>query len=602
MEKEPSGKKSSLLDKSIDFIFSKDIRKYLILILIIGIILRFYAVNNITTVADEMIHSVHAMDIIKSGVINHQNESPAWSYLTDIAYKLFGVSAFSSRFLSFLFGSLSILLVYLLGKELFNEKVGVIASFLLAVSSFHLRYALMEMDETLIFFLLLGFYFFIKEFKITKKISYLSIIFLGVSILIKPIALPYIASFVLCVLYYFRASEDRKEVIKKNKKRTLYSFLILLAFTLPILAYNFILYKQKGIVDVIFSRFLKISPEIYSGLQGYDKGFVFSELFTLAPKFLLDTFLKLDPLLFILGILGIFVILFNNEYKSGRGLLLFHLVPIIFLLGTSLLPTHFVPFMLLLSLSSAVFLVSASEKLKSKIKPAMLISIALIIILITNLFIILPYISSRSAMFNVRDFAVHEVQQQDIVVVDSRIYRGRIAWMFNDKSYIEASLFPKLMEINNNLTSKSVQTTLYFVECAADDCGWGTIKDQPEFNQSMEDMASFFKANSQAMKTFIGGGGIGEDKTPNMIIYKTAIVFHPELYPTVYGTHEWFYYPVRWQGTDWYDKYTPNGIFQELFNNIGKAMLWLAVILALLSPLVILKELFIPNKSLWKKK
>lgn len=602
MEKEQV-KGQSILDKSIDFLFSKDIRKYLILILILGIILRFYAVTNITTVADEMIHSVHAIDIIKSGVINHQNESPAWSYLTDIAYRIFGVNAFSSRFLSFFFGSLSILLVYLLGKELFNEKIGVIASFLLAISSYHLRYALMEMDETLIFFLLLGFYFFIKEFKITKKISYLSIVFLGVSILIKPIALPYIASFVLCVLYYFRASEDRKEVINKNKKRTLHSILILFAFTLPILAYNYILYSQKGIVDVIFSRFLGINQDIYASLQGYDKGFEFTDLFLNGPKFLFDVFLKLDPVLFVLGILGILLIISkNSEYKSGRGLIIFFLIPFIFLLGTSLLPTHFVPFVLLLSLSSAVFLVFISEKLKDKVKPSMLISLVLLLVLITNLFIIVPYISSRSAMFNVRDFAVHDVQQQDIVVADGRIYRGRIAWMFNDKSYIEASLFPKLMEINNNLTTKTVQTTLYYVECAADDCGWGTIKDQPEFNQSMEDMASFFKANSQAMKTFIGGGGIGEDKTPNMIIYKTVINFHPELYTTIYGTHEWFYYPVRWQGKDWYDKYTPDGIFQELFNNIGKAMLWLAVIIGLLSPLVILKELFIPNKKIWKKK
>lgn len=601
MEKEQV-KGQSIIDKSIDFLFSKDIRKYLILILILGVILRFYAVNNITTIADEMIHSVHAMDIIKSGVINHQNESPAWSYLTDIAYKLFGVNAFSARFLSFFFGSLSILLVYLLGKELFNEKIGVISAFLLAVSSYHLRYALMEMDETLIFFLLLGFYFFIKEFKISKKISYLSIIFLGVSILIKPIALPYIASFVLCIIYYFTTAEDRKEVMKKNKKRTLYSILILFAFTLPILAYNYILYNQKGIVDVIFSRFLKISPEIYSGLQGYDKGFVFSELFTLAPKFVVQTFMKLDPILFILGILGIFVILFNKEYKSGKGLLLFHLIPLIFLMGTSLLQTHFVPFTLLLSLSSAVFIVSISEKLKEKIKPKFLISIILIIVLIANLFIIVPYLSSRSAMFNVRDFAVHEVQGNDLVVADGRIYRGRIAWMFNDKNYIEASILPKLMDVNNNLTSGTIQTNLYYVECAADDCGWGTIKDQPEFNQSMEEMASFFKSNSQAMRVFNGGGGQGEDLGPYMIIYKTSILIHPEIYSIIQDTHEWFYYPVRWAKNDWYDKYTPEGPFQELFNNLGRFVLWLAVVLALLSPILILKELFIPNKTLWKKK
>jgi 4-amino-4-deoxy-L-arabinose transferase-like glycosyltransferase len=595
MEKEQA-KGQSILDKSIDFIFSKDIRKYLIIILILGVILRFYAVSNITTIADEMIHGVHSIDIIKSGVINHQNESPAWSYLTDIAYKIFGVNAFSSRFLSFFFGSLTILLVYLLGKEIFNEKIGVLASFFLAISSYHLRYALMEMDEALIFFLLLGFYFFIKEFKISKKISYLSVLFFGVSILIKPISLPYIASFVLCIIYYFLTSEERKEIIKKNKKRTLYSILILFAFTLPILAYNYILYKQKGIVDVIFSRFLGINQDIYAGLQGYDKSFVLSEIFTLAPKFIFETFIKLDPILFVFGILGIIYIIFDKNYKSGRGLLLFHLVPLLFLMGTSLLQTHFVPFTALLSITSAVFVFSIIDKFK--IKSSVVIPFALIIMLISNLFIILPYISSRSAMFNVRDFAVSDVQQNDIVVADGRIYRGRIAWTFNDKNYIEASLFPQLMEINNNLTSRTIQINLYYVECAADDCGWGTIKDQPEFNQSMEDITSFFKTNSQAMKVFNGGGGIGEDKGPYIVVYKSSVFVHPEIYPILANTHDWFYYPVRWAKNDWYDKYTPDGLFQELFNNVGKFMLWAAVILALLSPLLILRELFAPQKSL----
>jgi mannosyltransferase len=46
---------------------------------------------------------------------------------------LFGISEFSTRLLSALFGTISVLLIYLVGKELFSEKVGLISALLLAI-------------------------------------------------------------------------------------------------------------------------------------------------------------------------------------------------------------------------------------------------------------------------------------------------------------------------------------------------------------------------------------------------------------------------------------------------------------------------------------
>src|SRR3989344_3278747 len=232
----------SLLDKSIDFLFAPGMIKYLLIAFILGTILRFIVASNVSVLADEMLHGPHAMNIISSGVINLQNQSPAWFYLTDIAYKLFGVNAIGGRFLSFFFGSLTILVIYLIGKELYNKKVAVISSILLAFSAFTIRYTLMEMDLAMIFFILFGFYFFVKKIREKNEISYLAIVCLSVAVLIKAIAIPFLASFVLYIIYLSSKRTDRKIFLKKNTKRILISAGIILLVISPVLAYNIILY------------------------------------------------------------------------------------------------------------------------------------------------------------------------------------------------------------------------------------------------------------------------------------------------------------------------------------------------------------------------
>ena len=96
-------KKIPFLDKVIDFIFSKDERKLLLLIFIFGLILRFIVTSNITPVADEMVHGVHAIGASKLAPLSTLTQGPIWFYLTDYAYRIFGVHLFTARFLSLLF-------------------------------------------------------------------------------------------------------------------------------------------------------------------------------------------------------------------------------------------------------------------------------------------------------------------------------------------------------------------------------------------------------------------------------------------------------------------------------------------------------------------
>ena len=403
---------------------------------------------------------------------------------------------------------------------------------------------------------------------------------------------------ILYFMYFVYKSGKRAEIIKKNKKRITIAVLIILFFITPVLAYNYILYEQKGITDVLFARFFHLNREFFSGLQGYDESYSFSSSANFLPGFLKAWLFSYDPPIFFLAILGFILIFLKNEYKTGRFFVLFHILPFLFLSGSAMNWLHFVSFVPLACVGAAVFIEYISIKASDKINKNKLIFFILIIILISNIWIIKPHLTSQSAIFKMREYSITNFNEKDIVIADARIYRSRIAWIFNDKSYLESSFFGNMIAVNQNLSANSmVQTPVYFVECISDDCGWGTIGSQPEFNQSVEQLFDYIKNNTLKTKIIYGGGGYSEDysDSPYFAVYKTFINLNPQIYQFIYQTHEQFYYPVRWKKA-WYDKYEPQGVFQTSLNSIGKVALWLAVILAFIIPIIIIRRLIKENK------
>ena len=114
--------------------------------------------------ADEAIYVTRGIDIISANRLSTMDQGPVYYYILDIGYKLFGVNAFSSRLPGILFGSLSVILIYFIGKEFFNKKKAMIASFLFAVSGYSIKF-ITELDMLMTFFLLFSIYFFIKGLK-----------------------------------------------------------------------------------------------------------------------------------------------------------------------------------------------------------------------------------------------------------------------------------------------------------------------------------------------------------------------------------------------------------------------------------------------------
>jgi len=103
---------------------------------------------------------------------------PLYHIIMNIWLKIFSFSEFSLRFPSLLFSTLSIIYIFKLTKELFNEKAGLIAALLLSISPYSINYAQeAKMYSLLWFFGVLSFYFFyrfIRDDKTHKLIWYIA--------------------------------------------------------------------------------------------------------------------------------------------------------------------------------------------------------------------------------------------------------------------------------------------------------------------------------------------------------------------------------------------------------------------------------------------
>ncbi|MFH1711516.1 MAG: glycosyltransferase family 39 protein [Nanoarchaeota archaeon] len=585
-EEAENPKKRGYLDSFIEFIFSKDERKWLILILLIGIILRFIVAGNIDPLADESVHGPHAIGFLHSGLISTVVECPLWFYLTDIALNIFGVTFFSVRFLSFFFGSLTIILAYLIGSKFFSKKIGIISSFLLAVSFFTIRFTLAEMDLSAAFFLILAVYSFIISVE-KGKFPLLAAVCIGLASSLKTLSLFFVPAFLIGLFLFNKRKEEqtKKDYILKNLKWILYSGLIVLFFFSPILIHNYLLYKDKGIVDIYFSQYFNPnnSRQVYPD-QGTTS--LLSSNFFEGIIFMFKRFYLFEPLIFSLGLLGILLYLFKKEKDSHRlFFILFELSGFILLLiASNWLDTHYTTMIPILCIFASLFIVSFSSSLSKKINidSKTIIKISLVIILIFQIWIMLPYLTSRCGSCKMRNYAISSMDKNSIVVVDPRIYRGEIVWSFHDFHYLELSLFSDVMNLNENMSGVKVPTKAYFIECAIDDCGWGTIKDQPEFNATMEEFFSSLPVNSLE-KVLNGGGGTGGQNAPHFKIYQVALNLNPQIIPMIDSTHSWYYYPVNYIPKEQiFDRYEVNGAFDKLIYKFAWLVLIISIILAIL--------------------
>jgi mannosyltransferase len=181
-------------------------------VLMLGAVLRLYGLTAKPLWYDETAFIAHALKDMGFMLHSVANYKMPYIILLKFWIAVFGMGAFAVRILSALFGIASILLVYKLGKSLFNTGTALIASFLLSISCFHIYHSQQVKHYSFfVFLVLLSFIYFI-DFLERKKPNVLAFnLLLNVLIVCThPFGLSVIAAQFLYVICVHRAIDGKQ--------------------------------------------------------------------------------------------------------------------------------------------------------------------------------------------------------------------------------------------------------------------------------------------------------------------------------------------------------------------------------------------------------
>lgn len=537
--------------------------------------------------ADEMVHGVHPWGFIASGKLQIMDQAAVWFFLSDLFMQLWGTTLLGARLTSVLFGSATILVLYLLGSLLWNRRAGVGAALAGALSSYQLVHTEASMDTTMTFFVLLSLYFMVRFYRFEEKRDfYLSFLIAGIGAMVKPIALLFIPALGFSYLFYYW----RKQGVIPALKQAVCGGMIVVLVVLPVLAFNYLLYTDKGILDLQFARFTRIGIETYSSIAPTIESFKVHDLFISyhggLPGFV-QGFLILynaDSFPFILLALGGLYLYLTRGGKHRFLLALSFGVPFLFLAGVSLLSNHLIFTSVYASLFVGIALAELSV-LPGLHKHQILFWMGSGLVLFAGSLVVmssLPINGLFGAQNEMAQLVLAKeklIPEDSLVVVDARIYRGRMVFAFLDRHYLEGSYFGDILKGTQEQPQAAIETNVHYIECVQTDCGWGTIHNQPAFNASMHELTAFFAQRANLVATIKDRLG-----NPYFRIYETTLLLHRDTRALADSTHDWFFYPVGYQPAEKvFDNYQLTSGFQTLLQYTARLVLYLDVLIALSS-------------------
>ncbi len=220
----------------------------LITIFLVGLILRFYALGEIPVSLhrDEAFLGYNAYSILKTGKDISGNFLPihlesfffspaGYSYFSIPFIFLFGLSQFSVRFTSALFGSLTVLMVFIIALNLFEKDknkylIALLSSFIFAISPWHVNLSRVAVENTIVlFFISLGILLYLKYVK-ENKFYFLILSFASFSVTFLLYQAP--RAFLPIFIPFLAVSLGG---IKKNVKEKYQTLLFLILILAPLL-------------------------------------------------------------------------------------------------------------------------------------------------------------------------------------------------------------------------------------------------------------------------------------------------------------------------------------------------------------------------------
>ena len=214
----------------------------LITILFLAFFLRVYALSDVppSLYIDE-VWSVYNPYLAEKGLLTLSLRGNAVHFLIGnyFTYSLFGASTFFARFPSAIFSTGLVFIIYLLSKEMFSKRVGIVGAILTAISPWGIQFGRYSVPSSnYVFFFTLSVYLIYKGNKIQderKKAVYYSLgsIIFGITTYTHIISLAFIPLFILGYILIFNKSFNREVLVKDLR----YVFLGIFSASLTIYEY-----------------------------------------------------------------------------------------------------------------------------------------------------------------------------------------------------------------------------------------------------------------------------------------------------------------------------------------------------------------------------
>ncbi len=297
----------------------------IILLMAAGFALRIIDLGVLSLWLDEAISANAATSLLENGIPVLPSgfvytRAILNTFFIALSFEIFGVSEFAARLPSVLFGTLTILLVYLSGSKWGNRRVGIIAALLVAFSVWEIAWSRQaRMYQQLQFFYILSLYLF-YEFTRNKDLKNLALLICSFLATVMSHELGYGLILVFLVFFVISALKEQGS-IKKLERRII--TLIALGFGILLgIAY------YMGVVQSVLQTDINYY-NIYIYLLKKDLG-IFLFLAVPGGKVIVDRDWKKGTLLIAALIIPLYFIFFHVLLLGTR--YLYFVIPILFIL------------------------------------------------------------------------------------------------------------------------------------------------------------------------------------------------------------------------------------------------------------------------------
>jgi len=633
----------------MSYVKEKKIEIALYVTIFFGFIFRVVNAKTRIVLGDPPHLLLHAKNFLNSGLLSVWDQSTfLWYAVTDIFFRIFGTTQFASRFASVLFGTLTILAVYLFVKEFSGNKIiALISAAIYAFAPTFIFNAADEQDISVLFFIVFSFYFLVKGLKkeSNKYLIYSSIIF-GLAAMWKAYLAVLVIPYFGLIFYYTRT---KRFDLHKNYKILIWMVLIIGLMVSPTFVYEYSNYKHNEVTTFMFAKFL-ISPnqkinELYGWAGGGDLNRRTSNILQrifISHKYgtpeqestpselyygLTESLYSNGPILIFLSLAGITFMFFKRKKDTFAKdylvfYLLYFLIPFFILIDSNLLSKHYVhffafaiPFISYLVNDFYTYVREKSGFVKRLSEKRNFVYLVLIFVLVFEFFVVLSlpfngneFLFSKNRESQILEFKEKNIPKNSLIIYDERIYNSLAGWLFNDRLYISVRILSPFMEYNEKSEYKQL-VPVYIVECAPDQCGWATT---PSLNDSMESFFGHVKNQSfpivHVSKSALSSKRDGikyynplisrKVETPDQfIVYKTMMNIDLNLVKQIKSQYHYFLYPINYENknSELFSNftYTPTGFMEVLLNKVAWFVFYIEILLSFITIPWILSEYYL---------